>query len=233
MKTYCIVVHNNEMSETGYKNLVSGSKSVGNDFEIEKFYAVVPETVDLVMKEHSLIWNYPWDKNEYDESLNLVKHPYSCKNPKKKMACALSHFLLWHRCMTENQPILILEHDALFVHKLNYESILQSKYDVIGINDPRKATRKANFFHSCVQKNVQQIQDVPWIDDKKVPQGLAGASAYVIKPKAAKEILYTIYTKTGLWHNDALLCKQIFPNMGVTRTYYTKIQNLPSTTTSK
>ena len=37
--------------------------------------------------------------------------------------------------------------------------------------------------------------------------------------------------KHGAWPNDALMCKQIIPNMGVTRRFYTKVQGLPSTTT--
>jgi GR25 family glycosyltransferase involved in LPS biosynthesis len=63
-----------------------------------------------------------------------------------------------------------------------------------------------------------------------VPQGLAGNSAYIIKPKGAEELIMAV-EKYGAWPNDAIMCKQLIPNMGVTRRFYTKVQGLPSTTT--
>jgi hypothetical protein len=230
MKTYCIVLRNNDISESGFETLVSSSKKFGNNFYIQRFDAITPDIVDVTMQEHLLTWNYPWKEPEYDEDYRIMKIPYSCIDKKKKMACALSHFVLWHRCMLMNVPILILEHDSVFIRKLDPSTLLDSSYGVIGINDPRKATRLATKYHQEVQKCDNEIQDVPWIDDKEVPQGLAGASAYIMKPLAAKEILYTVYAKTGLWHNDALLCKQVFNFLGTTRTYHTKVQGLESTT---
>ena len=35
----------------------------------------------------------------------------------------------------------------------------------------------------------------------------------------------------GLWPNDALMCKQVIPRLGVTTKYYTEVQGTPSTTT--
>ena len=35
----------------------------------------------------------------------------------------------------------------------------------------------------------------------------------------------------GAWPNDALMCKQLIKSLGVTRTFYTKIQGIRSTTT--
>ena len=64
-----------------------------------------------------------------------------------------------------------------------------------------------------------------------MPQGLAGNSAYIIKPAGAKSILDAA-REHGLWPNDALMCKQIISNLGVTKTYYTRVQGLPSTTVS-
>jgi GR25 family glycosyltransferase involved in LPS biosynthesis len=230
MKSYAIVLKNHSISELGFENLVSSSKTVHNQFDIQRFDAITPDVVDLTMQNYMLKWNYPWKEPEYDTEYNILKKPYTCIDQNKKIACALSHFVLWHQCVMTNEAILILEHDSIFVCKLDPNILLDSSYEVIGINDPRKATRLAMKYHQEVQKHNKEIQEVPWIDHKEVPQGLAGASAYIVKPNAAKKILYTIYTKTGLWHNDALLCKQVFDFLGTTRAYYTKVQGLESTT---
>ena len=74
------------------------------------------------------------------------------------------------------------------------------------------------------------FQPAPYIDDLKVPQGLAGNSAYIIKPSGAIKMLKLV-EEYGLWPNDAIMCKQLIPNLYVTRKFYTTIQNLKSTTT--
>jgi len=70
---------------------------------------------------------------------------------------------------------------------------------------------------------------VPDIDEFNVPQGLAGNSAYIIKPAGANNLLNAV-KEHGLWPNDAIMCKQLIPRLGVTKEYYTRVQGLPSTT---
>ncbi len=100
----------------------------------------------------------------------------------------------------------------------------------MGINDPRGATRRSNIFHEIIQKSKTEYLKVPSVDDMTIPQGLAGNSAYIIKPAAAKTLI-KLCEEHGLWPNDAIMCQQLVPNMGVTKTYYTNIQRLESTTT--
>jgi GR25 family glycosyltransferase involved in LPS biosynthesis len=92
------------------------------------------------------------------------------------------------------------------------------------------ATRRAQKFFDIVKSNNAQLQPVPSIDEFNVPQGLAGNSAYIIKPAGAQNLLKAV-KEYGAWPNDAIMCKQLIPNMGVTRSFYTKVQGLPSTTT--
>jgi GR25 family glycosyltransferase involved in LPS biosynthesis len=183
------------------------------------------------MSGNGLKWKYPWEGKETDLKTGLIKSAYQTANKNTRIACALSHWLLWHKCLTEDTPLLILEHDALFIEKLEHSSILKSKFDIIGINSPAAATRKAHEFHDKVQAGRSLIQPVPTVDEFNVPQGLAGNSAYIIKPAGAKSILDAA-REHGLWPNDALMCKQIISNLGVTKTYYTRVQGLPSTTVS-
>ena len=229
MEAYAIVIEGHEVSEQGYTNLEASSKKVRNSFQIKKFNAIVSKMARTVMSGNGIRWKYPWEGQETDIKTGLIKTAYPTANRNTRIACALSHWLLWHKCLSKDEPLLILEHDALFIKKLDYDKIASSKYDIVGINSPAAATRKAHEFHDKVQATHAQIQPVPTIDEFNVPQGLAGNSAYIIKPAGAKAVLDAV-KEHGLWPNDAIMCKQIIPNLGVTKTYYTRVQGLPSTT---
>lgn len=231
MQAYAIVIKDHEVSETGYNNLKVSSEKFKNSFKIRRFDAITPKMARTVMSGNGLKWKYPWEGKETDLKTGLIKSAYQTANKNTRIACALSHWLLWHKCLTEDTPLLILEHDALFIEKLEHSVILKSKFDIIGINSPAAATRKAHEFHDKVQAGRLLIQPVPTVDEFNVPQGLAGNSAYIIKPAGAKSILDAA-REHGLWPNDALMCKQIISNLGVTKTYYTRVQGLPSTTVS-
>jgi GR25 family glycosyltransferase involved in LPS biosynthesis len=229
MKSYVITIEGNEVSEKGAALCISTSKKFKNDIKIEIFPAVTPKMAKTVMTGNGLNWKYPWEGKETDLATGLIKSAYPTKDKDARIACAMSHWLLWYKCMTEDVPLLIMEHDCMFTEKLDWKLILESKYDIIGINSPAAATRLAHKFHDIVQASPVWVMPVPTIDEFNIPQGLAGNSAYIIKPEGAKNLIEAS-REHGLWPNDALMCKQIIPNMGVTKTYFTRVQGLPSTT---
>ena len=92
------------------------------------------------------------------------------------------------------------------------------------------ATRKSKVYHDMILERVDFFQPVPRIDEFNIPQGLAGNSAYVIKPAGAHKMI-ELAQEYGMWPNDALMCYQLVPKLGVTRNFYTRIQGLRSTTT--
>lgn len=229
MNAFVIYVKGNKISEKGADACISSSKKVENNFEVQLYEGVTPQMAKTVMIGNGLKWKYPWQGQETDLKTGLIKSAYQTKVKENRIACAMSHWLLWHRCATKNEEILILEHDAIFTEKIDYESILKSNYDIIGINSPASATRRAHVFHDKIQARPGWVQPVPDVDEFNVPQGLAGNSAYIIKPAGAKKLLKASH-EHGLWPNDALMCKQLIPNLGVTKTYFTRVQGLPSTT---
>ena len=102
---------------------------------------------------------------------------------------------------------------------------------ILGLNDPRGATRKSQLYHEkVVSQKSSPVAEVPWIDSKDIPQGLAGNSAYIIKPSAAEHLIEKI-KHIGLWPNDALMCKQLFPWLQQAYPYYTTVQGIKSSTT--
>ena len=225
MRAYVITVIGNAQSEASVARLMASHQDVGNEFELEEFHATTPNNVDAQLRMHKLKWTWPWEG--FGEAKGMRLHAYKTKNRKARMACFMSHYRLW-RYWTQDQPILILEDDALFINKLDPAPLIASEFWAIGINDPRGATRKASEFHAAVQKQLTPVAETPWIDKPEVPQGLAGASAYLIKPEGAAAAV-KLADEVGAWPNDALLCRQLCPWLGVTRIYYTAVQGTPST----
>lgn len=230
MKAHAIVIKDNSTSVSGFNKLFQSSIEIGNDFVIERYDAVTPNQVITRMIDLDVRWNYPWNRQERDIATGLIKTPYPTANPNARIACALSHYELWLKCYNENETFLIMEHDAVWKKKLANWVTEDSIYDIIGINDPRGATRKSAMYHEILQKRESLIQKPPVLDDTPyIPHGIAGNSAYVMKPSGAKKML-DLVAEYGLWPNDAIMCRQLVRTLGTTKTYFTGVQGLPSTT---
>ena len=228
MKAVSIVIKDNAVSELGYSRLVESSKSVDNYFDIVRCDAITPDKVDNFMEISGIKWNYPWEGEVVDFATGLKKSAYKTVNPKARMACACSHYSLWQESSTTNTTMLILEHDAYFTNKIDFDP-KDIKAEILGINNPLGATRKSQLYYDMIMQSSASYQLVPWIDNAYVPQGLAGNSAYIIKPSGAKHLIELV-KQYGLWPNDAIMCRQLVPRLGVTRKFYTNIQGLKSTT---
>lgn len=230
MKAYAIVVGGNKTSELGFSRLTESSERLGNDFTINRFDAITPNTCKEAMSESGLTWNYPWEGETLDFASGMRKKAYPTRVKEARISCALSHYRLWQTCVDRDETILVLEHDAHFVYKIDFDPA-DTKYDVLGINNPLGATRKARIYHHSILSSDSPYQRAPYVDDdRSIPQGLAGNSAYILKPRGAAKLIANA-KEYGLWPNDALMCHQLMAGLGVTRKFYTHIQGLESTTT--
>ena len=230
-----ITMTDNEVSLGAFTKLQDSSYRVGNDFRPEIFEATIAENAEDHLSKLLLEWNYPWEGVVTDLKTGLKKSAYPTQNRLNRIACAISHYRLWAVCVKTDKPMLIMEHDAIFIQRLRYDNLLEDNhYNIIGINNPIGNTRKSHEFHKILQQSVDRentgIVPVPTIDNFDIPQGLAGNSAYIIKPKGARMCIKAA-SEHGLWPNDALMCKQLIPHMGVTKAYYTNTQRVVSTTT--
>ena len=232
MKAYAIVIQGNKVSESALANLIRSSDFHGNEFHINVYDAVTPNLVDSMMEEKQLKWNYPWEGAILDFNVGLIKSAYATTNPKARIACALSHYDLWERCVRDDEPYLIPEHDAEFVMKLELsvvEEFMKFPGSILSINSPLGATRRAALYHSLLRQAPGKFVPCPTIDDDKVPQGLPGNSAYIIKPQAAQAMI-DLVANFGLWPNDAIMCKQLIHGLHCSADYYTVVQGTRSTT---
>lgn len=224
MKAFVITLSNLPMSVAAAERCIRSAS-----IPVEKFEAVTELEAEKLQRDLGIRWNYPWTGSEYDMKAGLKKTAYRTANPMRRVACFLSHYMLWKKCIELNEPIMILEHDAIFIKEFDETAFLKAECDIISINDPRGVTRKSQEYHEKLQQLAQTIQRVPTIDDLMIPQGLPGNSAYIIKPTGAEKMIQAV-KDFGAWPNDALMCKQIIQSIAASKIYYTKTQGTPSTT---
>jgi GR25 family glycosyltransferase involved in LPS biosynthesis len=231
MKSFVITLTDIQESTDAATNVIASSAKVENDFQIEVFDAVIEGQVKDLMQLYNLRWNWPWESHTNDMQSGIFKQPYLTAKRDRRIACFLSHYKLWTYAVEHDESVLVLEHDAKFIRKLDTDLLEKSKYGVIGINDPRKATRKSDIYHNAVQEQDGLVVDCPKIDMDNIAQGLAGNSAYYIKPTAAKKLLKLV-DEYGAWPNDAIMCRQLMPRqLGQLKKYATTVQGMISYTT--
>ena len=229
MKAFVITLFNDKYSLASAEKTLKTARQMNDDLHIEMIRAVTPDKI----KDTTYSYPIEGETSTY-EDMTLIG--YKAKDVGKKIACSLSHMRLWNKCVQLNEPIMILEHDAVFIRKFRPSKILNGieDGDILMINDPRGATRRGMVYHENIIKNDKGIHLVEGVNtpEETVPDGLAGNSAYVITPAAAKKAS-ELQSSIGIWPNDALLCKQLFPEK--LKSYYpyiTRVEQKKSTTVS-
>lgn len=100
MKAYVIRKADDTMSEQFANECISSAKSFG--ISVEKF--------DGVYSNHQALLD------QYNIKPG-AKLKHRAEQPGIQ-GCFLSHYLLWEKCLELNEPIIILEHDAVFIRPL-------------------------------------------------------------------------------------------------------------------
>lgn len=253
MLSFIISLKDNKISQDATKILKKSLNEHSCMFAENIFEAITPENAYSTLTDLRLTWTFPTVKAQNEtviiDGVTLKLKAYETTDQRKRIACALSHFLLWDLCSRIDNPVMILEHDALFIRSFEMiEDYLPEKKTyadlemIIGLNSPMKATRKASIYDKKVsdayilkqRKNKEgfiEILPCPYVDDDlEVPQGLAGNSAYIIFPAAAKRLVNLVRIH-GLWPNDAIMCNQLMSGMLYqTFPYFTRVQGTESTT---
>jgi GR25 family glycosyltransferase involved in LPS biosynthesis len=118
--------------------------------------------------------------------------------------CFLSHYYLWKKCIEDDIPYTILEHDGFFIKPLP-EDILDNFDDVLKLDsfDPYSKNYNKEIENTISKK----IEYVPYVNptpktsidktgNSKHGTGnyLKGAYGYIIKPHAAEKIISWIDT---------------------------------------
>lgn len=152
-----------------------------------------------------------------------MKHKPYGGNLAARVGCFLSHYLLWQRCVEEG-PMLILEHDAVFIqpfHPFPFSGICQ-------INDPAGATPRGGWWREQMIARGPGVWPKTAVFNNTRPDGLAGNSAYCIQPSSAQQLLELV-REVGAWPNDAIMCRQLVPCLEEHYPFITKVQATEST----
>ena len=138
------------------------------DLEYELFKAVEGYKVS---HEKLLSQGFDTDHNWIDP---ILKTPLT----KGEVGCFLSHWHLWNKCIEKNEPIIVLEDDAILTDKFDVNEISKLKYDFVYLG----------------WKEMDKSEE---IDGELVkPVYPYWTLAYMIRPEAARVLV-----------NDVIKCK--------------------------
>ena len=107
--------------------------------------------------------------------------------------CFLSHYYLWKKCMEDDVPYLILEHDGYFVGPLP-DDVLDQFDDVLkldGLDPFSKEYELAleNEKNTVLTYKKYHNPTAKFLEKNQTGNYLRGAYGYIIKPHAAKIIV--------------------------------------------
>jgi len=251
IKAFIITLMNNGEATLGTRKLLESINESGSWVDPYIADATTPRYIRKHLERvypkdiaNSIQYTWPIEGENYCKITGLYRKAYKANDYRKIMAATVSHLRMWQLCVDINEPIMILEQDALFFRTFRYDMLTENGFKgICGLNEPFYTTRKPHVFnqnignwiieHNIDGKTFHGLVPCPTVDsvgDPPLPQGLAGNSAYVIKPWAA-QLLIDKTREVGIWPNDAVMCKQLFPFLQVTHPYYTRVQRMSSSTT--
>lgn len=154
---YIIRMSNNRTSSMLAERAALSCSKVGMNYEYYEAFDGTGE--ELVVPEHLQNQNYiKWFK--------VTDHHLSGS----EIACALTHISLWAKCIENDQPIVVLEHDAVMVKKYETHRVLNTLCYLGCDSTPTN-------FLSSINKN--------WLFVNR-------AHAYALDPLAAKKLLVSV-----------------------------------------
>lgn len=175
MKNYVITIMDNEQSVKVADRCIESGKKFG--LSIEKFKAFTPDD-----NPEKLLLNYGISPNGFKEKYSRFE---------RCMAAFLSHFSLWKKCLEENEPYIIFEHDAIIVN--NIPTVFRN----IAVSLGKPSYGK--------YQNPNFLGEGPLTSKKYFP----GAHAYYITPGAALCFINKAREKAG--PTDVFLHTDNFP----------------------
>ena len=119
MQARVITIKGNHLSETGAGVLRESSALFENEFDIKTFDAITADESNKLFTREGLRWTYPWEGQQSDIATGLKLSAYSGADPRKRVACFMSHYRLWKEAAKSSENYLILEHDAYLEKKID------------------------------------------------------------------------------------------------------------------
>ena len=211
MDAFVITITGHDYSERVARRCIESA-----NIPIQTFDAIGPDRSLHILEKEGLKWTWGL-------GYRGMKHKPYGGNHASRVGCLLSHYLLWKKCARDG-PLLILEHDAVFLRpfeEFEFKSICQ-------LNDPRGATPRGDWWSDRMKERGPGVWEKTRVFDDSRPDGLAGNSAYVIKPHAAQKLIELV-RDIGAWPNDAIMCRQLLPDLEEIYPFVTRVEPEMST----
>lgn len=200
MKAFVITLENNSKSLEAAERCIRSAKNYG--VYVERSNAVTADKAKYYANSNAI--NY----SEFFESWS--RHD-------RALACFCSHFDLWKRCVEiEQEPIMILEHDAAFVSNVEYDKL--NFKEILNIGKPSYGS------FNC--------KDQPGIYpsfSKNNGAYLGGAHAYIVKPVGARKLMLTAKDKampTDIFiSNKNFYVEELYPWPVEAHDWFSTVQN--------
>ena len=183
-KAYIIRVKGHELSERKADECLKSCQSVGMQAQFWDAYNGTGE--EIIPPEHL--------KDHPTMRMIKVTDHYLVK---AEIACALSHISLWARCVEQDKPLVVLEHDAVMIAPYSTHQL----YNSIG-------------YLGCTEqmKGGWKVSPTP-VHGSDGPNYhfMLRAHAYAIDPAVAKNMLSYVLQHGICGQLDRLLRADIFP----------------------
>jgi hypothetical protein len=171
-KTFVIALKEHDISLSQLNDCLASAKQ--HDWNIEVFWGVNGKTLSL------------------DSWKDIGVKPLLHKGSMKKLGmwgCFFSHFALWNKCVELNEPIIVLEHDA----------VIQSVWNPIEISESLIKLHE----HYCFS------DDDGWVDSDS-GQASSSTHAYCITPEHASKLIHFSITVGG-YSPDRMMGDKVLP----------------------
>lgn len=175
MKAFVIILQESEHS-----------RKVGQDtIDAANKFGIYPEVHNGVLGYNSLELFRKYGISRF-LTYDLIDNP-------GHQGCFLSHFEVWMKCVKLNEPVIVLEHDGVFIRELP-EDILEKfdgvlKLDLFDVYDPGGI----DVYNKQVEESLSKPVEV-WHQPARatwhgVGEFIWGGYGYIIKPHAAAALI--------------------------------------------
>lgn len=187
-KAYIIRIDSHASSETKAKRCANSCDAVGQNWEYWDAYNGISDPI-IPPKHHGQFMNM----------LKVTDHYLT----RGEVACALSHISLWAKCVEQDKPLIILEHDSVMVQPYTQHAIFNS-ICYLGSNEQ-------------VNQGWAVMPTPPHASEGPNYHFICRAHAYAIDPAVAKNLLAHVLKYGICAPLDILIRADVFPihQMGV------------------
>lgn len=181
-KAYIIRVLGNDKSEALAANCAKSCQEVGQNYEFWDAYNGL--NGDIVPPAHH---------NDFMKMIKITDHYLT----RGEVACALSHISLWAKCVSEDTPLIVLEHDAVMIKPYRSHAVYNSICYLGGNEQARQGW--------------QILPTPPHASEGPNYHFICRAHAYAIDPAVAKNMLAHVLKYGILAPLDIIIRADIFP----------------------